>query len=973
VRRTFRGFELDFDGRRVFRGSVEVVLERRACELLFYLAEQPGRLVGKDELLANVWKAKALTDGALSNAVWKLRKALGQKTDAEGPIRTVHGVGYRWEPSPTEPGARAAIEADREDPFVGRVAALAALHDALHATQRGRGHAVLVIGEAGIGKSRLLERLARHARDQGFGVCVGAGYEGGGAPAYWPWTQVLRALHAELEACEWDRHVPAESWALPLLAPELCANARPCPEGDARALRFRLFDEIAQLFASLAAERRMLVVFEDLHFADAGSIELLTHVARALDSRSILFVATARTEEAGAFDSRLEAMGRLERVAKRIALTGLSASEVSLLTRELGVPGVEGRMADALYTRTSGNPFFVRQLALLALQDDTERQLSALTTGVPLAVRAVVRQRIAGSDASTLSALETASVIGQEFEATLLAEVLGIEPARALTLLEPVLRLRMVEALETPGRFGFSHALSREALYEDIGPARLGELHARVLRVLGEKSGYQSSERLGEIARHSLLSVPFDAERCVKHCRDAAAAARATCGFEAAADFLSRAVHKLECEGEAGTKQAELLLLEVMDRFCSGDVGAAWRTLRHAQHVARGAGRTDVLARLACLHGNWMELGGVEESEVRAAIDEALQRVGRTNGPLRAELLARQVWLEPELDSEERARILDEADGLSRGAGEAEIAVAFARASDEHPGRASEARAATALYRELVRQHRTGESDPTHALDCFRVDICEYVRALLEGDAETAERVSSRFQANARTSGTGSFLVLAELMRAGRQLASGRLDLLKETLSRLQGFSDHWGDLGRAWSVYAFHRDHATGDGASWRAAADSFDPTARLQNVFTGHRLFAMLWIAWVCTKIGRNEHARQFLRAVPRAHIEPMPARYGDLGTLCYLAEVYEALGDVEGASWLYPRLAPYASLNAVGPVFEHRGPVGQYLERLESMMSGARNGTRRGPRRREAIGPARQNTARHSSSRPSRSPAR
>src|SRR5262245_19951509 len=202
MRLVFDRLEIDLDGRQLFRDGDEVPLERRAADMLCYLAARPGRLVGKDELLAEVWQARALSDGVLTNTASKLRKALGQAAQDAVPLETVHGRGYRWravERKSVDPGPpAAATDASTGDgPFVGRLPALQVLFDAMERAAGGRGQLVLIRGEAGIGKTRTLKEVSARARQRGFRSFIGVAYEAQGAPAYWPWVQILRASREE--------------------------------------------------------------------------------------------------------------------------------------------------------------------------------------------------------------------------------------------------------------------------------------------------------------------------------------------------------------------------------------------------------------------------------------------------------------------------------------------------------------------------------------------------------------------------------------------------------------------------------------------------------------------------------------------------------------------------------------------------------------------------------------------------------
>jgi hypothetical protein len=179
-------------------------------------------------------------------------------------------------------------------------------------------------------------------------------------------------------------------------------------------------------------------------------------------------------------------------------------------------------------------------------------------------------------------------------------------------------------------------------------------------------------------------------------------------------------------------------------------------------------------------------------------------------------------------------------------------------------------------------------------------------------------------------------MVVAELMRAGRELAERRLDRLEGTVARLQQSSQHFGGLGRAWVVYAFHLSDARGETEAW-AQHDPMNAEV-MQQLLSAQRLDALVWIAWFFARTGRPERARGLLQDVPKRDLQRMPSRYGDLGTLSCLAEVYAATGDSDGATWLHAVLLPHAAMNTVGPALDYRGPVSRNLTLLAPLLNGA-----------------------------------
>lgn len=280
-----------------------------------------------------------LSRGVLSNTVGKLRKALGQATDASEPIETVPGRGYRWRARATKAAhpehvahgvsALASLDTPTER-FVGRRPVREQLAQVIARAARGRGQLILIAGEAGIGKTRTMRELAAHARERGFSAWEGAAHDGA-SPPYRPWVEVLRAAHAELSPANWRRHLPLDAWAIALLSPELCDAPRPTEaELDLQSRRFKLFDEVARLLPSASAARPRLVLLDDLHWADSATIELLAYAARALQDCAVILAASLRNDVLRD-DHHAAALRRLGGLALHIPLLGLSSDEVAEL------------------------------------------------------------------------------------------------------------------------------------------------------------------------------------------------------------------------------------------------------------------------------------------------------------------------------------------------------------------------------------------------------------------------------------------------------------------------------------------------------------------------------------------------------------------------------------------------------------------------------------------------------------------
>ena len=478
--------------------------------------------------------------------------------------------GLDWTPPPQEPGpppggtGGSAGEADSmlaasvtqrpaaaADELVGRDDQLAALEGVLAGARDGRGRVVLVAGEPGIGKTRLAEEAARRAAAAGMQVAWGRCHEGDGPPALWPWAHVVRQLTAELAPGQLAAMLgPSAAWLGPLM-PELAGPARPAgppPLADLGAARFQLNQAVAGLLRRLADTRPLLVVVDDLHWADAPSLSLLAFLAADLKDASLVVVGTYRDVEVVPGRPLADTLGALARepVVERISLGGLDRAGVArLVGRTIGGRPAEP-LVQAVVDRCGGNPFFITELLRLL---QSERRLAAPDAAVaarrevPVGVRDVLRARLARLPAQTATLLMVAAVAGRGFDLDLIEAVTGLDDEPALDAAEAaVLAGLVIEDDRAAGRYRFAHALVRETIYEDISRARRARLHARVADALVATRGAEP-EPAAEMAYHCWQAAPvIGAGRALPHLLRAGEQAVAQLAYEAADEQFERAL-----------------------------------------------------------------------------------------------------------------------------------------------------------------------------------------------------------------------------------------------------------------------------------------------------------------------------------------------------------------------------------------------------------------------------------------------
>jgi DNA-binding CsgD family transcriptional regulator len=587
-------------------------------------------------------------------------------------------------------------------PFVGREGELAALTADLDAAAGGRGGVVLLGGEPGIGKTRLAEELAAQATARGAVVLWGRCWEGEGAPAFWPWIQVVRAyvdgsdaavLRQEMDAGAADiaQVVPAVRERLPdLPAP---------PPIEPEAARFRLFDSLAGFWRTAAARRPLLLVLDDLHWADAPSLALLRFVGRELDHARLLVVGIYRHTEVDRGHPLLAALADLTRGQhhRQLLLAGLDQGEVASFVALVAGLEPSPELAAAVHQRTDGNPFFVTEVVrLLAGQgrlDAAGTTSLMLATSLPEGVRAVVAERLGRLSDRCRRVLEVAAVVGRDFELRVLQPASGLDAEQLLELLEEAEAARVVAAVrERLGRWRFAHALVREVLYESLPAARRIRLHGRVGEALEAFHVADPGPHLAELAHHFVAAAPSGEELAARAARVATAAGRRALellAWEEAAGLFERALGALELAERPDPQQRCQLLLALGEAsMAGGDVAAARAAYQQAGELASRIGAAELLARAALGLGVEFTSGIVDPAKVglleeaptaRSGIvdpvevgllEEALVALGDTDSRLRARVLARlarALLSTPQLDR--RLQLSQEAIALARRLG----------------------------------------------------------------------------------------------------------------------------------------------------------------------------------------------------------------------------------------------------------------------------------------------------------------
>jgi DNA-binding SARP family transcriptional activator len=459
-----------------------------------------------------------------------------------------------WTPGaafPLPPGLRQPAPAA----FVGRARELATLRAVWSEVAAGDGARIaLVVGEAGIGKSRLARELALEAREHGAVVLHGSTNEDLLVP-YQHFVVALRHFLGVAAPHELARRVQPRAADLEPIIPSLPRQAgeRPADRAGTESKRYRLFDAVASLIAELSADAPVLLVLDDLHWADQSSVALLRQMLESHPEMRLLMLATQRQTEMTPGGPLAQALQRLTQqgLLQRMTLSGLLDDDVAELSRSLTGRELSTELVYAIRTEAAGNPFFVQEIVRhLSESDRSGGMLSLAHAGLPESVREVIDLRLAPLDEACIRLLIVAAVIGGEFELEPLERISDLEGEDLAASLDEALAAGLVLELAPSDRerFAFSHALVRRTLLERLSRAHRRRIHGRVAEALEASRGEAA---LSEIAYHLCEATPtVDREHALDYATRAAEQATAHLAYAEAVDLFTRALSLLPPEHE---------------------------------------------------------------------------------------------------------------------------------------------------------------------------------------------------------------------------------------------------------------------------------------------------------------------------------------------------------------------------------------------------------------------------------------
>ncbi len=824
--------------------------------------------------------------------------------------------------------------------FVGRDDALRALQDAFANSLAGSGGLTVVTGEPGIGKTRCLEELARLVEDQGALVLWGRCFEQAGAPPFWPWVQILREYAESNSEDELRLLFGASLDAVGTLVPEIAARM------DARLLdnatdrvdqRFHLFDALTRVFTRGAAMVPLVLMLDDLHWADESSLSLLEFLAHDAHRHRLLVVCAYRDVEVTRKSPLLGTLGELSRSGRvrRIRLGGLTVDETGELTRRTTGLRLNDSIVQAIYQQTDGNPLFVREVGKVLAEERASSSGDVIAVDVPDGVREAIGRRLNRLSDDCNGLLSIASVFGRDFRLPLVARVAAMPLDGCVAELETAVASGILQRRQDmAAEYRFTHALIRETVYEELPTGeRLGR-HRQIAGVLQEVYADDLDPVLSELVHHaSESSVLGDHQEAVDLALMAAARDERVHALEEACRHYEVALGILRANGEGQSvkgAKASFAIGRLSDML--GRVDQSVEHLRQGVDLSRriGDGRLFVQAAIELVRMT----SYLTSFDAVALMDEALERVPAENLRDRALILGHRVLA---------LRRSGEASLVTQAAVQA---IAFAREIGDRSALVKALRLSVMGLRgfhDTLRQ-RIEYCDQAIELSDGSEDRHEFVenyywQALNMLEAGDIDRFEYMLDRHTRTSEEFS---LARQQLQG-QLLHGTLHLLRGSWEEAERCAVQALDLGRrladgtqdaegvdAEGVYGTQMFVLNRDLGRLQAMA----PLIRRMIEESGPKLWAP-GLMLICCEVGLLDEARRKLGELSRDGFARIV--HDDMWLTCmvFCAETSARLGEAECAATLYDLLLPYAEQTAVQPTAACFGAVERYLGLLAGVL--------------------------------------
>lgn len=523
----------------------------------------------------------------------------------------------------------------KEIKLVGREALLARLQEELNQAATGELRIALLAGEGGVGKTRLAAELAGSREDITilYGRC-----EPDEVRPFRIWSGLLRTAMSQVDDSARLTVVGGDGPILSRILPELVKglDVEPGPPADLESERQALFGAVLRVIGRLSTIKPMLIILDDLHWADRSTLLLLGSLAGDNPPKGILALGIYRDNELPEDSPLLETVANLQRhlPATRLKVDALDTDSVRSLIRDR----VDENLAPALHDQTGGNPFYIEQM-VRHLEETGENDPAA----APAEVREIIAQRANRLPEGAPGLLSRAALIGREFDLEILLATTTEPEDTVIEMLDTAVKAGLLDESPTvPGRYSFVHVLLKSTLSQDLSLTRKTRVHRDIGEAIEQSARGRSKGRVGELAWHFGRAGPGESDRAVLYATRAASQAERRLAYVEAVAFYEDAIRA--CRSDEPVDQtvlAQLLLSLAEAQWRMGALQKAGDTFFEAAGAARLSGVPDLLARAAIgtCWGSWESFDADREEQARL-LREALSQIGEQDSSARAKLMA---------------------------------------------------------------------------------------------------------------------------------------------------------------------------------------------------------------------------------------------------------------------------------------------------------------------------------------------
>jgi DNA-binding XRE family transcriptional regulator/tetratricopeptide (TPR) repeat protein len=820
------------------------------------------------------------------------------------------------------------IESAASTAFVDREEELGVLREAWSSARAGRRVLTLVAGEPGIGKTALTAELARRVRADGGLVLYGRWDEH--VPA--PYQAFREALNDYARACPdalLRRDLAGLAEEIARLCPEPAhrVGASAAPQAAAQAERFRLFESIDTWIGRIAARHPVLLVLDDLQWADQPSFFLLPHLMRARRSTPLLTVAMYRNLglERSEFSAALPALTR-DIDCRRMSLRGLEHHAVTTL-----LEGAVGRtfgeresgMVAELEWETAGNPFFLlemaRHLSEVGAFDRGVVRLGETSAEIPQSIRDMVRSRLRRLTGECAETLAVAALIGERFDADLVASVASLTDAATVDLLEEAARSGLIAEIDDePDHWRFSHSLTRRVTSEELSRGRRAVLHQRI----GDTLEFRPGVAAAELAHHfGAAANKGSAQKAVRYGHLAGKRALQEVAAEVAVRHFRRALELLDRFGpEDQALRCELLLDLAGAHDRAGEYPARDERFAEAADTARRLGSDGLFARAALGYGGVLPASVRPDLRAQALLEEALERLDEGDDGTRATILARLAhWLQNVRPYPERLELSDRSVAMARRTHDrrtlATVLLHRCWALDG-PGDVGDSLTVAGE----VLQIGAELGDPALTLEGLRIQLAAQFE---NGSHAAAVHTAQEMKTLAEAAGHPEFIRLAAMW-----------DIVAATMEGHFGRAEELaGELGRRLDQIGHSQAQliSVAQSASWRLlqgyATDYIAPFEALSSADPGNLAYPAI-TAWCLAEAGARDRAAELLGRMDPASAADADKNYLWWAVIVGFSGAVDLVGDRRWAEALYELAAPYAGSNCTLGVASFLGAADHWL---------------------------------------------